>query len=332
MSYLFPVLAVLAALGVGAILIYIAGANPLVAYRSLFVGAFGSQYGITETLKKATPLLLLSLGLVVAFKCSVWNMGGTGQMILGGLAATWVGLTFAGFPAILLISLVIAGGFLAGALWGAIPGLFKARLGVHEVISTILMNLIAIQLVAALIEGPMLSPVAMDAMTSLLPSSAWLPVIPGTRLHTGFLIALLCVPLVYLLLWRTKFGYQLRAVGKNPNAARFGGISVPKTIVTAMIISGGLAGVAGIIQILGIFHLAFPGFDQYYAWTAIVLAQLGRLHPAGVLLASILFGALLTGGETMHRTTGVPVYLIFAIQGLILLFVLASEYLIQRKG
>lgn len=332
MSYLFPVLAVLAALGVGAILIQIAGANPLVAYRSLFVGAFGSQYGITETLKKATPLLLLSLGLVVAFKCSVWNMGGTGQMIIGGLAATWVGLTFAGFPAILLISLVIAGGFLAGALWGAIPGLFKARLGVHEVISTILMNLIAIQLVAALIEGPMLSPVAMDAMTSLLPSSAWLPVIPGTRLHTGFLIALLCVPLVYLLLWRTKFGYQLRAVGKNPNAARFGGISVPKTIVTAMIISGGLAGVAGIIQILGIFHLAFPGFDQYYAWTAIVLAQLGRLHPAGVLLASILFGALLTGGETMHRTTGVPVYLIFAIQGLILLFVLASEYLIQRKG
>lgn len=332
MSYLFPVLAVLAALGVGAILIYIAGANPLVAYRSLFVGAFGSQYGITETLKKATPLLLLSLGLVVAFKCSVWNMGGTGQMILGGLAATWVGLTFAGFPAILLLPLVIAAGFLAGALWGAIPGLFKARLGVHEVISTILMNLIAIQLVAALIEGPMLNPVAKDTMTHLLPSSAWLPVIPGTRLHTGFLIALLCVSLVYLLLWRTKLGYQLRAVGKNPNAARFGGISVPKNIVTAMIISGGLAGVAGIIQILGIFHLAFPGFDQFYAWTAIVLAQLGRLHPAGVLLASILFGALLTGGETMHRTTGVPVYLIFAIQGLILLFVLASEYLIRRKG
>jgi len=332
-AILSPVLAVLVAFGIGAILITIAGANPLVAYQALFVGAFGSLHGFGETLAKTTPLLIIGLGLAVAFKSRMFNIGAPGQLYMGALAATVVGLTFTGLPAVLLIPLMMATGFLGGAAFGAIPALLKVKFEVHEIICTVLLNYIALFFVNYLVEGPMKEPGAYVAATSMLPSSAWLPrLIPGTRFHAGFLIALLCIPLVYLILEKSTLGYRIKAVGASLKSARYGGISVSKYMILAMVISGGLAGLAGTIELSAVFYRLEEGFTFEVGFTAIIIAWLGRCHPIGVGLTALLFGALINGGQAMHRVTGVPVGLIYAFQGIVLILVLASEYLVRRKG
>lgn len=334
MKILAPIVAILMAFAVGAVLIYWAGADPLEGYKSFFYGAFGSIHNISETIVKATPLLVVSLAICVAFRCKVWNIGAEGQLIMGAIIATLIGIGLTGIPAALLILFIFAASFFGGALWGAIPGLLKAKLGVNEIIVTIMMNWIAIWMLLYLVRGPLMDPAAGGfAVSQYITSSAFLPkLIPGTRIHSGFLIALLCAFLVYIFLFKTPLGYRIRTVGANPGAARYGGMSVAKNIVIAMIISGGLAGLAGAIEICGLHHRLLDGISAGYGYIAIVPALLGKLHPAWVIVTSILFGGIMVGTMAMQRTiTVMPFNILYVIMGLVILFVLASEVLIRYR-
>lgn len=329
---LVPVLAVLMALGIGAILIIAVGGNPLGAYWSLFEGAFGSRSGIAETGAIFIPLLILSLGLAVAFRCHLWNMGAEGQMYMGALAGVLVALYFPGLPAALLIPLLLVVGFLGGAFWGAIPGLLRAKFKLNMVVTTIMLNFVAMFFINYLVFGPMREPGSWNNWTVPISFSARLPkLILGTRLHVGFFIAIVLMFLVYLLLQKMVFGARIKAVGLGPEAASYMGIPISKTMVLAMIISGGLAGLAGIIEISGIHHRLFTGFTQGYGYLAIITTWLGKAHPIGVSLGALFFAALISGGEQLHRATGLPRAFVAAIQGIMLLTMLLSEYLVRRK-
>ncbi len=334
-----PVMATLAALGVGAVMLLVLRVNPGEAYGALLVGAFGNTNAMAETLVKATPLLLVGLGICIAFRASVINIGGEGQMIIGGIFATQVGLTFTDWPGWLVIIAAILAGFLGGAIWGGIPGLLKAYFRVNEILSTVMMNAIAVQLMNYLLRGPMIDP-AQAEKASKIPQTArlleafrfprWAP----TRLHIGFLIAVFLAFLVYILLWRTTLGYRIRAVGQNPHASRYGGIRVRRRIVTALLLSGAFAGLAGAIQVYGVNYRMITdgsasGFTGSAGFNGIVAALFGQLHPLGTIPASIFFGALLVGANKMQRVVQIPSALITALNGLVVVFVVSSE--IWRK-
>jgi len=336
---LMPVMATLAALGVGAVMLLILRVNPGEAYGALLVGAFGNTNAMAETLVKATPLLLVGLGICIAFRASVINIGGEGQMIVGGIFATQIGLTFTDWPGWLVIIAAMVAGFLGGAIWGGIPGLLKAYFRVNEILSTVMMNAIAVQLMNYLLRGPMIDP-AQAEKASKIPQTArlleafrfprWAP----TRLHIGFLIAVFLAFLVYILLWRTTLGYRIRAVGQNPHASRYGGIRVRRRIVTALLLSGAFAGLAGAIQVYGVNYRMITdgsasGFTGSAGFNGIVAALFGQLHPLGTIPASIFFGALLVGANKMQRVVQIPSALITALNGLVVVFVVSSE--IWRK-
>ena len=332
------VAAIIVGLIVGAGLIAGSGADPLVAYKAIFVGAFGNVYNVLETLVKATPILLTGLAVTVAFRCSVWNIGAEGQLRMGALAATAVGIAFVGrqVPGFVLIPLLLLAGFVAGGAWGALAGWLKVRWRVDEVISTIMMNFIAALFVNYMITGPLREPTGGGVpLTREIAGTARLPrlfghVLLGTRLHFGFVIALVAAGLVYVFLWHTVPGYQLRAVGANPKAAELGGISVTWNIVLSLIISGGLAGIAGMGEVAGLHYRLIEGFSPNYGATGIIVALLGKLHPLGVVLAAILFGGLIIGTDAMTRAVDVPGSIVVVMQGVIVLFFLAGELLARR--
>ncbi|MEN8171698.1 MAG: ABC transporter permease [Chloroflexota bacterium] len=338
---LLPVLATLAALGVGALMLFVLRVNPAEAYGALWEGAFGSTNAMAETLVKATPLLLVGLGICIAFRANVINIGGEGQMIIGGILATQIGLTFTDWPGWLVIVSAIAAGFLGGAVWGGIPGFLKAYFNVNEILSTVMMNAIAVQLMNFLLRGPMIDP-AQAEKASKIPQTArlldafrlprWAP----TRLHIGFLIAVLLAFLIYILLWRTTLGYRIRAVGQNPHASRYGGIRVRRRIVTALLLSGAFAGLAGAIQVYGVNYRMITdgsasGFTGSAGFNGIVAALFGQLHPLGTIPASIFFGALLVGANKMQRVVQIPSALITAMNGLVVVFVVSSEIWRKRR-
>ncbi|MFZ5820020.1 MAG: ABC transporter permease, partial [Chloroflexota bacterium] len=233
---LLPVLATLAALAVGAVMLLVLGVNPLEAYAALWDGAFGSSNALAETLVKATPLLLVALGICISFRGDVINIGGEGQMIVGAILATWLGLTFTGLPGWLTITLAMLAGFAGGAVWGGVPGFLKAYFNVNEILSTVMMNAIAVQLMNFLLRGPMIDP-SQAELASKIPQTARLleifrlPRLSPTRLHLGALLAVVLAVLVYILLWRTVLGYRIRAVGQNPHASRYAGINVKRHVV-----------------------------------------------------------------------------------------------------
>lgn len=338
---MLPVFATLAALGVGTIMLLILRVNPTEAYGALWEGAFGSTNAIAETLVKATPLLLVGLGICIAFRANVINIGGEGQMIIGGILATQVGLTFTDLPGWLVIILAMFAGFLGGAIWGGIPGILKAYFRVNEILSTVMMNAIAVQLMNFLLRGPMIDP-AQAELASKIPQTARLldafrlPRWGATRLHIGFLIALALAVLVYILLWRTTLGYRIRAVGQNPHASRYGGIRVRRRIVTALLLSGAFAGIAGAIQVYGVNYRMITdgsasGFTGAAGFNGIVAALFGQLHPIGTIPASIFFGALLVGANKMQRVVQIPSALITALNGLVVVFVVSSEFWRKRR-
>jgi len=332
-SVLIPLIAIIGALIVNSILLLAVGVNPLFAYKSLLSGALGSTYGITESLVKATPLLLVSLSMTVAFKCNVWNIGAEGQMIIATIVVTWVTLAIGdrGGPLLLLLAMLV--GFLGGAFWAFIPGLLKAKFEVNEVIVTLMMNYIATFLLSYLVHGPMMDPKAYGyPLSPVLPKSALLPkLVKGSRSHAGVLIALLCALLTYILLWKTPLGYYIRAVGLNPEAAYCAGINVFRSIIIAMILSGGLAGLAGMIEVCGVHRrLLDTPLSGGYGYLGIPVALVGRLHPLGVVLASLFFGTLFVGAEMMQRTTGIPTTLVYCIEGLMMLFLVSSEFITKR--
>ncbi len=332
----FPVLAVVLALVFGAVMLLLLGVNPIEAYAAMIGGVFGSVSGMTQALVKATPLLLVGLGICIAFRASVINIGGEGQIILGALMGTWFSLTFRTWPGWMLIPTTILAGFIAGAAWGFVPGILKAQFNVNEILSTVMLNSIAILLMDLLIRGPLTDPAGISSGTYLaqserLPEQVWLTrLVPQTLLHTGLILAILLAIVVYFFLWRTTIGYRIRAVGLNPDASRYAGISIQSFQALSLTLAGGFAGLAGVIEVIGVQHRLVEGITSGYGFTGIVAALFGGLHPIGTIPASILFGGLLVGADKMQRAVQVPSALIDAILGLIVLFVVGSAYLSRK--
>ncbi len=341
-SALTPLLATLAALGIFAIILATLGANPVEAYGALIEGAVGNSNAIADTLVKATPLLLIGLGTCIAFRGGVVNIGGEGQLVVGALASTLLGLLFPEAPGYVIIPVAMLVGFLAGAIWGAIPGALKAYFNVNEILSTIMMNQIAVQGMNFLLRGPMIDPVQLDA-ASKIPQTARLvkefdlPRLIPTRLHLGALLAVIVAILVYIFLWRTTIGYRIRAVGLNTDAARYAGINVKRYMVLSLLLSGALGGLAGAVQVFGVSHRMITdgsaaGFTGSAGFNGIVAALFGQLHPLGTIPAAILFGALLVGANKLQRVVQVPSALVTALNGLVVVFVVSSEIWRKRQA
>lgn len=339
---LLPVLATLAALMVGALMLLALGANPLVAYGALLDGAFGSLNSIADTLVRATPLLFVGVGICIAFRGGVTNIGGEGQLVVGALCATMVGLTFPDGPALVVVPLALLAGFLGGAVWGGIPGLLKAHFNVNEILSTVMMNQIAVQGMNFLLIGPLIDPVQLQRasripQTARISAAFDLPRLAPTRLHLGTLIAIIMAVLVYILLWRTTLGYRIRAVGLNREAARYAGINVPRHIALSLALSGAMAGLAGAVQIFGVNFRMFTdgsatGFTGSAGFHGIVAALFGQLHPLGTIPASFFFGGLLVGANRLQRAVQVPAALIVTLNGLVVVFVVGTELWRQQRA
>lgn len=338
---LLPVFAAIAALLIGAVMLFLLKVNPVEAYKALWDGAFGSSNAFAETLVKATPLLLVGIGICISFRGDVINIGGEGQMIIGAILATWVGLTFTGMPGWLVITLSMVAGFIGGGIWGGIPGILKAYFRVNEILSTVMMNAIAVQLMNFLLRGPMIDP-SQAELASKIPQTARLldifrlPRLAPTRLHLGALIAVVLAVLVYILLWRTTLGYRIRAVGQNLHASRYAGIKVQRYVVLALLLSGAFAGLAGAAQVFGVNYRMITdgsssGFTGSAGFNGIVAALFGQLHPILTIPASILFGALLVGANSMQRIVQVPSALVTALNGLVVVFVVSSEFWRRRR-
>lgn len=338
---LLPVIATLAAFAVGAVMLLFLKVNPIEAYHALWDGAFGSTNALAETLVKATPLLLVALGICISFRADVINIGGDGQMIIGAILGTWIGLVFVDMPGWVVITFALLGGFLGGAIWGGIAGLLKAYFNVNEILSTVMMNAIAVQLMNFLLRGPMIDP-SQAELASKIPQTArlldafHLPRLVPTRLHLGALIAVALAILVYILLWRTTLGYRIRAVGQNPHASRYAGIKVQRYVVLALLLSGAFSGLAGAVQVYGVNYRMITdgsasGFTGSAGFNGIVAALFGQLHPILSIPASILFGALLVGANSMQRVVQVPSALITALNGLVVVFVVSSEIWRRRR-
>lgn len=368
-NLLYPLAAVLLAFLFGAIILFLQGVNPLEAYAAMVTGAFGNKNGLADTLVKAVPLMLVGLGIAIAFRGGVINIGAEGQLIVGALLTTYVGVQLGEqLPGAVAIVLGLLAGSAAGAFWGAIPGVLKAKLDVNEILSTVMLNAIAIQIAFFLLRGPMIDPAELEAGTNI-PHSARLPrntdmprftdmaqalgitqgadevgitgylaelynvLVEPSRLHSGFIFAIIMAVLVYIFLWRTTIGYRIRAVGLNRNAARYAGMNVPRTIILSMTLSGLFAGLAGAVEILGLHHRMFEptAVSAGYGFTGIVVALFGKLHPLGIIPSSVLFGGLLVGGDKMQRAMQVPQVLTQALAGLIILFVVSTDYLVRKR-
>jgi ABC-type uncharacterized transport system permease subunit len=336
MSFI-PIAAFLLALFIGTIMIAFLGVNPLVAYQALLKGAFGSTNAIADTVVKATPLLFVGLGICIAFRAGVLNIGGEGQLVVGALSATIVCLNFPGLPGWILMVLALLVGLLCGAIWAGIAGCLKAYFKVNEILSTIMLNYIAAYGMNYLLRGPIMDPLQIELgsfipQTTRLTHLVDLPRLIPTRLHFGTIVAVVFAILVYIFLWRTTIGFRIRMIGQNIQASRASGINVQIYMVLAFVLSGALVGLGGAIEVLGVHHRLFTdgsvsGFTGSAGFNGIVAALFGQLHPIGTIPASLLLGALLTGANKMQRAVQIPSALIGALNGLIVLFVVGSEYL-----
>ncbi|MBH8553274.1 ABC transporter permease [Nostocaceae cyanobacterium CENA357] len=328
---LSPLIAIASALIVGAILILVAGANPIAAYTALFQESLSTYFGFGNTLTKMTPLLFTSLGVLVALRAGQFNIGGEGQIYLGALGSTLIGLYIQGLPAFIHVPLALFAGFIFGAAWGWIPGYLKAMRGVNEVITTLLLNYIAVNLVSYLVQNPLKAPAAPSPYSPLIAKSAQLPIIlPGSLAHAGILLGLITAGILWVLLVRSPLGYQITAVGFNPIAARYARISVERTIMLVMALAGGLAGLAGATEVMGLKYRLFEQVSPGYGFDAIAIAFLSRGSVFGVVLTALFFAALRSGANVMQRSAGVSVTVVYAIQGLTVLFIAIALALEHR--
>ncbi len=337
-----PLLSVALAMAIGSVIIVFSGHDPIAAFSALLQGAFGGWRQIGETIMRATPLMLTGLAVGFGFRANLFNIGAEGQLILGSLGAAWLGLLLAPLPPILSIPLILIGAALFGAAWAFIPALLKAKVGAHEVITTMMFSWMALYLTSWIVSGPLADKGGIP-QTPMLSGAVWLPtfdtIIPGLppmRAHLGFLLALLVAVGVSLVLRRTTLGYEVRAVGFNPSAAQNGGISIPLTTIYALCISGALAGLAGASEVLGVTHRFFDQVSagSGFGFTGIAVALLGKKNPVGILFAALLFGALSAGGGTMQLEADVSQKIITIVQGLIIFFVGAETivtWFIKRR-
>lgn len=280
---------------------------------------------VSETVLAATPLIFTGLAVALGFRSGLFNIGAEGQLYLGAIVATFVGFSVHGLPWFVHLPLTVAAGFLGGALWGFIPGLLKARTGAHEVITTIMLNYTAYQLVTWVLRQPFYQrPGRSDPVSPIIDPSAVLPpLIEGLRMNWGFILALGAAALVSWLLYRSTLGFEFRAVGLNPSGARYAGMNISRTLVLTMAICGGLAGLAGATEIIGVNKSLTPGFSPGYGFDGIAIALLGGSSPLGVVLAALLFGGLRAGATPMQAATGIPIDLVVVIQALVIMFVAA---------
>jgi ABC-type uncharacterized transport system permease subunit len=299
---------------------------PLTAYEALIEGAVGNFKAIVDTLVSTTPLVLGGLSVGLAFKAGLFNIGAGGQFLLGALGSVAVGVALAGAPPLVAIPLALAAGLLAGAFWGFIPGLLKAVAGAHEVVVTIMLNYIAIAVIAAFVGGPLRQQGRPEAITPDVGNAA-LPVIVGNNGHVGLLLALAAVAAVAFLLFRTTLGFEIRTVGANPDAARYAGMRPRLLTMLTMAVAGALAGLAGAVVVLGVTHLMTPSFGTTVGFDSIAVALLGRTNPVGIVFAALLFGALRAGASLMQIKAGIPVELIDVLQATILLVLVANPVL-----
>jgi simple sugar transport system permease protein len=325
-TVLVPLVSVLCGFLVGAIAIVAAGADPIQAYSALFAGAFVNHNALAETLVSTTPYVGLGLAVALGFRAGLFNIGAEGQFYIGSLTGTFVAYSIHGLPALIEVPLGLLAGMVGGALWASIAGGLKARFGAHEVITTIMLNYVAFLVASYLVDTPglMLAPGVSTPRTPNIDGGAVLPIlVAGSRLHLGFIVALLAVPVVWFLIERTTIGFRLRAVGFNQGAARAAGISVGWTIVLTMVISGALAGFAGIVEVLGVNYHMTDTVAAGYGFDAIAVALLARSNPWGVLPAALLFGALHNGASFMQLETQVSSDLISIVQAAVIIFVAA---------
>lgn len=310
------------ALVIGAIIIEVSGKDALNAYQVLFNSAFGSQVAIANTLLAATPLIFTGLATVVAFRAGIFNVGVEGSLYIGGFAAAWIGFTFTELPGFVLIPAMIMAAAVTGGLWGVIPGYLKARLRIDEVVTTIMLNYVAILFTSYLVTGPFLLPGMSNAMSAeVAPQAQFTRIIPRSQWNPAFFLALVVFVLVTILLNRTTLGYEIKAMGTNPIFARWSGMHVGKIIIVVMFISGFIGGLAGAGQIMGLHYRFIANFSLGLGFSGIVVALLGRNTTVGTLLAALFFGALRNGGSTMEIFTSVPRDLVDILQALIIFFV-----------
>ncbi len=325
-----PLLAVITALAIGAVIIWLTGKDPIAAFSGLWAGSFGSPRAIERTIIRSTPFIIAGLAVALGFKAGLFNIGAEGQLYAGSVMAVLVGFSFTGLPPLIHIPLAIAAGALGGALWGGIPGVLKARTGAHEVITTIMLNFIAIRMTDWLIKSrnPPLLGDPLDSSGSrsfFVEESARLPTLFGTNLHLGIVMAIGLVFLVQWLLYRTTIGFELRTVGINPSASRYAGMSVPRNIMLAMALSGMLAGLAGTGEVLGVEGALKTEFFSGLGFDAIAVALLARSNPLAIIPAGLLWGGLLTGAQLMQVRAELPIDLIKIVQALIIMFVAADQ-------
>lgn len=329
-----PIAAVLLALAAGAVLIAATGEDPLGIYALLFRECFGTGYGLGQTLFKATPLVFTGLAVALGFRAGLFNIGAEGQLYLGGFAAAIVATWLPSAPALLALPAALAAAALAGALWGGLPGVLKARFGAHEVINTIMLNFIAFALVA--FAGRWVFQPA-TVRTAEIPAAAvlsrldhWFPALRGAPANLAIAIAIAVAAGVFLLLFRTRLGYEMRAVGLNPAAAEYGGIGIGRTQTLSMMLSGAIAGLGGVNFVLGYKHFFELGFSAGAGFLGIAVALIGRNHPLGVLIAAVFFGALSHGGLVIHQR--VPRELVEILTALVILFAISAHAVFERAA
>ena len=319
-----PIAAILVALAVGGLILFAAGYNPVLAYQVMWEGAFSDLRTFTEVLLNATPLILIGTGLAVAFRCSIWNIGAEGQFYAGAVLSVTGALLLSGLPSLLLVPIVLILGVIGGALWGMLAGYLKVRFEASEIVTTIMLNFVATIGTSYLVTGPLIEEAGKFPQTAQIAEAGrLLRFLPPTRLHIGFLLALALAFVFYVVIFKTSIGYAIRAVGINAEAARYAGIDVKKNILLAMAISGGLAGLAGAVTVAGLTYRLFQTISPGYGFEGIAVALLANNHPIGVIFTGILFGALRSGSEVMQMNAKIPSVMVFAIQGLVILSVVA---------
>jgi len=312
------------------------GVNPFFAIWRIFDGSFGSFYSFKETVTKAIPLITIGTGLALAFRGKFWNIGAEGQLLIGATLATWVALNIGPrVTPIIAIPLMFIVGFIGGGLTAAIPAILKVRFRINEVISTLMFNYIAAEIVQYLVVGPWKGKTQYGfPYTDRFPESSQLGLLPGSRIHyVTLILAILAAIIIFIIIYRTKFGYEVRVIGENPNAGRYAGINFFRTTVVMMIISGGLAGIAGVGEVAGLHHkLSYPfTISAGYGYTGIIVAWLARLNPILAIFSGLFFAGIKVGGDAIQTSFGLPAATVDVFNGVILFFLIMGEYFINNK-
>lgn len=325
--------AILAAFCMGGVVFIMAGANPFAAYGAMADGVFGSLDDLAEVAVKAIPLLLCGLAVAAAARIGLWNVGAEGQLVLGGIGAAAVALFLAPrLPASTVVPFMLVAGFLAGGLWALLAGLLKAKLDVSEILTTLMLNYVAILWLEHLYFGPWRDPMGMGFPgTAVFPEAARLPRLLGTRIHLGIVLGLAAAVLIHAALSRTRWGYEMRVIGESPKAAQYAGMPVTRTILWVMFLSGGLAGLAGTAETAGIHYRLQQGLAVGYGYTGIIVAALARHHPGGVILAALFLAGILVGGDQLQTVMHLPSSVGLVLESTLLFFVLGSDFLSQYR-